>query len=112
MPYVRIQTNQSVPEPKMLLSKLSSEAAKAIGKPESYVQTALDDGLEMTFGGSDDPTVFMECKSIGLSESQTADISAALSRFCIDELSVPSDRIYIEFTGASGRMWGWKGGTF
>jgi len=112
MPYIRVQTNQTAADSNSLLSKLSAVAAKAIGKPESYVQTALDDGRPMTFGGSDAPTVFIECKSIGLTETQTTGISATLSRFCTDELSVPDNRIYIEFTGASGKMWGWQSGTF
>ena len=112
MPYIRIQTNQTTDDRGALLKKLSAEAAGFIGKPESYIQTALEDGREMTFGGSDAPTAFIECKSIGLSPSQTAEISAALCTFCASELSIPPERVYIEFIGAVGNMWGWKGGTF
>ena len=112
MPYIRLQTNLHVSDGEELLRKLSSAAAAAIGKPESYVQTALEDSRMMTFAGSGDPTAFIECKSIGLGEEQTAGISAALCSFCAGELGIPDGRIYIEFTGAVGRMWGWRGGTF
>ena len=112
MPDIRIQTNQKAGDAAALLKRLSAAGAAAIGKPESYVQTALEDGRIMTFGGSDAPTAFIECKSIGLTESQTAGISAALCAFCGDELGISEDRVYIEFAGAVGKMWGWRGGTF
>ena len=112
MPYIRIETNQSVTDSKTTLKKLSAAAAAAIGKPESYVQTSLDPGREMTFGGSDEPTAFIQCKSIGLPQSKTTEISASLCAFCASELSIPEERVYIEFADAAGRMWGWNGGTF
>lgn len=112
MPYIRLQTNQTVEDGAALLKKLSAIGAAALGKPESYVQTALDDGRTMTFAGDTAPTAFIECKSIGLSESQTAGISKALSTFCSEELGIPDSRTYIEFASAEGRMWGWRGGTF
>lgn len=112
MPYVKIQTNQAVDDKAGLLKKLSKVSAEAIGKPENYVMTACDPQTEMTFGGTADPAAFIQCKSIGLSGSQTKNISSALCTFCQKELNVPEDRVYIEFAGAEGSMWGWKGSTF
>lgn len=112
MPYLRIQTNQPVENPVELLKKLSAEAAAAIGKPEAYIMTACDPTTEMTFAGTDEPTAFLQCKSIGLGSDKTKAISAALCGFCEKELGVPQDRVYIEFVGAEGSMWGWKGSTF
>ena len=112
MPLVRIQTNVNVEAGSQLLSKLSSQAAGEIGKPEAYVMTAIDSRVPMTFGGSDEPLAFIECKSIGLSESQTESLSAVLCSFCEEELCVAKDRVYIEFASAKGSMWGWRGGTF
>ena len=112
MPYVRIQTNREIEDKSGTLKKLSAAAAAALGKPESYVQTAFDARTEMTFGGSDAPTAFIQCKSIGLTDSRTAAVSEALCAFCESELSVPKDRVYIEFVGAVGSMWGWRGSTF
>ena len=112
MPYIKIETNADVKDSSGLLKKLSSTAAKGIGKPESYVMTSFSPVQEMTFGGSSDDAVFIECKSIGLSQDMTKDLSAILCNFCKDELNVPENRVYIEFSNAEGAMWGWDGRTF
>ncbi len=112
MPFIRIHTNIEVSEPESVLKKLSAVAAEKIGKPEAYVMTALSDKAAMTFGGSDEPLAFIECKSIGLGETQTKSLSASLCSFCEKELQIPQNRVYIEFAGSKGSMWGWKGGTF
>jgi len=112
MPYIKIQTNQTIDNKPELLKKISSISAEAIGKPETYIMTAFDPETDMTFAGTDGPAAFIECKSIGLSGAQTKGISAVLCDFCESELNIPQDRIYIEFAGAQGNMWGWKGSTF
>ncbi|MFW6209658.1 MAG: phenylpyruvate tautomerase MIF-related protein [Spirochaetota bacterium] len=112
MPFIRIHTNIEVTESTEVLKKLSSLSAEKIGKPEAYVMTALEDRAPMTFGGSDEPLAFIECKSIGLGETQTKSLSSSLCSFCEKELGIPQSRVYIEFAGARGSMWGWKGGTF
>ncbi|MEA1911168.1 MAG: phenylpyruvate tautomerase MIF-related protein [Spirochaetota bacterium] len=112
MPYLKIQTNAEVKDKQELLKKLSSAAASGIGKPEAYIMTAFSYMENMTFGGTEEPTVFIECKSIGLKEEQTAGLSALLCSFCKDELNVPVDRVYIEFASAKGIMWGFDGRTF
>ena len=112
MPFIRVHTNIEVPESSEVLKKLSGLAAEKIGKPEAYVMTALEERASMTFGGSDEPLAFIECKSIGLGETQTKGLSSSLCSFCEKELGIPQSRVYIEFAGAKGSMWGWKGGTF
>jgi len=114
MPYVKIQTNRTVDEDmkQKLLLGASSLAAGILGKSERYVMTALQDGLPMTFGASADPCAFIECKSIGLPESKTRELSAGLTGLVTEELDILPDRIYIEFADAHGSMWGWDGGTF
>lgn len=112
MPYLKIQTNRDVADKIEVLKKLSALAAEALGKPESYIQTAFDTCTEMTFGGTDAPTAFIICKSLGLTDARTETLSEALCTFCESELSVSKDRVYIEFAGPPGSMWGWKGRTF
>ncbi len=112
MPYLKIQTNQDVADKSGVLKKLSALAAEALGKPESYIQTAFDARTEMTFGGTDAPTAFVICKSLGLTDARTGALSGAICAFCESELSIPKDRVYIEFAGPPGSMWGWKGRTF
>ncbi len=112
MPYISLQTNAAVTDRDTLLKDLSALGARELGKPESYVMVSLDAGAEMLFGGSADPSAFLQCKSIGLTESQTDKLSGALCNFVTHTLGIPVDRVYIEFLGVPGAMWGWKGGTF
>jgi phenylpyruvate tautomerase PptA (4-oxalocrotonate tautomerase family) len=112
MPYISLQTNAEITDRDTFLEDLSALGSRELGKPESYVMTAIDDGARMLFGGSADPCAFVRCKSIGLTESQTDKLSKALCKFVSDTLGIPDDRVYIEFSGVPGSMWGWRGGTF
>ncbi|PUU86654.1 phenylpyruvate tautomerase MIF-related protein [Halanaerobium sp.] len=112
MPFIKVQTNQKVKKEEELLKKLSAEMAEQLGKPESYIMTALEANLKMTFGGSTEKTAFIEVKSIGLKQSMTEELSQFICEFIEQELEIEQDRIYIEFADAPGAMWGWDGGTF
>jgi len=114
MPYLKIQTNQPVETERaaQLIKSASRLVAEGLGKAESYVMVAMDPSQPMVFAGRDDPAVFMELKSIGLSDAKTPGLSQSLCQLIQNELGVPSDRIYIEFQDAPRKMWGWNGGTF
>jgi len=114
MPYLKIQTNQNLPVDgaKNLARKASALVAKQLGKPESYVMTAVETNPAMTFAGTDAPLAFLELKSIGLPDSITADTSRALCDLVSTETAIDSARIYIEFSNAARKMWGWDKGTF
>ena len=112
MPYIKVQTNQKVKKEEELLKKLSAEMAEQLGKPESYIMTALEAETGMTFGGSSEKTAFIQVKSIGLKKSMTEDISKFICEFLEKELEIKQDRVYIEFADVPGAMWGWNGGTF
>ena len=114
MPYLKIQTNQNLPvdSARELAKKSSALVATLLGKPESYVMTAVEHNPAMTFAGTDEPLAFLELKSIGLPESLTADTSRALCELVSAETAVETARIYIEFSDAARKMWGWDKGTF
>ncbi len=114
MPYLKLQTNQPCDDTQTreFLTAASHLVAKALGKPESYVMVALEAGVPMLFAGSDDPTAYLELKSIGLPEARTPDLSQALCTLVEFHFKISQDRIYIEFADAPRAMWGWKGGTF
>ena len=114
MPYLKIQTNRDVDEALSaeLISNASKLVAEKLGKPERYVMVAMPPKVPMVFAGSDEPTVFMELKSIGLSESQTGELSSALCQLMADDLGIAADRVYIEFADAPRKMWGWNSSTF
>jgi len=55
MPLIKIQTSVTSLDDEtinQLLQSLSAKLAKHLGKPESYVMTALESGIKMTFAGT------------------------------------------------------------
>lgn len=116
MPLIKVQTSIAAPEPAQvttLLKQLSASLAKHVGKPEAYVMTALEPGIAMTFGGTTEPVCYIEIKNIGtFSPSLTKAMSQDFCQQIEAALGVPQNRIYIEFTNATGAMWGWNGSTF
>lgn len=114
MPYLKFNTNVEI-EPQQsqqLLSRLSQVMVKETGKPERYVMIEIATAKTMLFGGSAEPLVYAECKSIGLTAAQAKSLSAAISQVLKVELAVAMERIYIEFSDCPPAFWGWNGGTF
>ena len=114
MPYLMLQTNVVIPDEEItpLLENLSVAVAKALDKPESYVMVALEDGTPMLFAGNDDPTAYLELKSLGLPEAMTPTLSKALCGLIEQQLDIEQERIYIEFASPADHLWGWNGETF
>ncbi|MBF0220239.1 MAG: hypothetical protein HQL49_12045 [Gammaproteobacteria bacterium] len=114
MPYITVNTNQSLNEAsrKSLCQQLSAAVAQLLNKPERYVMVSLMVQQQMLFAGSDDPCAYVELKSIGLPVSRCQNISAALCDLLSSQLTVNSDRIYIEFSDAAANLWGWDRTTF
>ncbi len=114
MPLLNLETNQPIPQHRLsaLLAEASALVARQLGKPEAYVMVKLGHNPAMWFAGSGEPLAFLQLKSIGLPESATADLSAALCEFMEQALEVPRDRVYIEFVDAPRKMWGYNGTTF
>lgn len=114
MPYLKINTNKDLDKPSAaeLTTAASKLVAEILGKPESYVMIEVNAGLSMSFAGSDAALAFMELKSLGLPESNTAALSASLCDFGKQHLGINGDRIYIEFSNGERHLWGWNGATF
>jgi phenylpyruvate tautomerase PptA (4-oxalocrotonate tautomerase family) len=112
MPYLKIKTNKTLNDGGKLAANLSKLVAEILKKPEKYVMIDVEDQRTMLFGGSDDPLIYCELKSIGLPRQQTSDLSGILAGFLTQATHVPAHRIYIEFADAPRNMWGWDGGTF
>lgn len=114
MPYVKLQTNQSLSrEGKLdLLRDLTSLISKELNKPEKYVMTIIQDAQIMLFGNTDESAAYMEFRSISLPEDQTQALSKTLSQFLKDQLKIPSERVFIQFVNAERHMWGYNATTF
>ena len=116
MPLIKVQTSVAAPEKadvESMLKDLSASLSNHLGKPESYVMTAFESDVPMTFAGDTGPTCYIEIKSVGTMGS--AKTKAMSQDFCTqikDKLGVPENRTYIEFADAQGAMWGWNGRTF
>jgi len=116
MPLIKVQTYIAAPESSTvegLLKVLSSLLALHLSKPESYVMTAFEPGVAMTFAGTTEPVCYVEIKSVGsMSPAQTKAMSQDFCQVINEKLGVPTNRIYLEFADAKGAMWGWNSSTF
>lgn len=116
MPLIKVQTSVETPAKTTvedLLKQLSASLSKHLGKPESYVMTAFEPGTPMTFGGTTDPTCFIQIKSVGtMGSDKTQTMSQDFCAKVQAALGVPPSRTYIEFADSRGAMWGWNGTTF
>ena len=73
---------------------------------------SIEPGQQMMFSGNDDPTAFVQLKSIGLAIDSCADFSSRICQFLAGELGIAADRVYIDFTDLERNMFGWNGKTF
>ena len=116
MPLIKVQTNVPRPSPQacnQFINDLSSMLATALGKSEDYVMTLFESSCPMTFGASNDPTCYLEVKSIGdMTEKQTQHISEAVCAHVQHHLNIAPNRTYIEFSNAQRHLWGWNSQTF
>lgn len=75
--------------------------------------TCLVPRTRMTFGGTFSPACYAEVKNVGaLSESLAEAMSRDLCAQLAAAFGVSAERVYIEFTEAEGRLWGYAGSTF
>lgn len=114
MPYLKIETNQNLEKQNedSLTQKLSSHLADLLSKPEQYIMISCQTGLNMRFATTTEPLAYLELKSLGLQESSTEEFSNSLCTLVAELLSIPPDRIYIEFSSPERHLWGWNNRTF
>jgi phenylpyruvate tautomerase PptA (4-oxalocrotonate tautomerase family) len=114
MPYLSIQTNQSLDENKTqdILQKMSKAVSKILSKPENYVMIAIQGGTPMSFAGSSEPSAYVQLKSLGLPEESTTNLSEEICSLVSAELNIDAARIYVEFVSPERHLWGWNKKTF
>ena len=110
MPLLNISTNNEIKNKQTLLSKSSQFISSLLNKPENFVMVKLSDSLEMFFAGTNEPSCFIEIKSIGSLEPSK--MSKLICEFFSNELEISVDRIYIFFQNVDSSMWAWNGKTF
>ncbi|XP_037118289.1 macrophage migration inhibitory factor [Syngnathus acus] len=99
MPMFVVNTNvaqDSVPQ--ALLSEVTEELAKAMGKPAQYIAVHINPGQMMMFGGKGDPCALCSLHSIGkIGSAYNKQYSKLLCGLLNKHLGVSPDRIYINF---------------
>ena len=111
MPYLSIQTNTALSEQMRdeLLGAASKIVASQLGKPETYVMAGLAPMQRMLFAGANDPTAFLELRSIGIPDSKRNSLSAALTDLVAQSCKIKPDRIFIVLADVQARFWGQSG---
>ncbi|WP_462319775.1 phenylpyruvate tautomerase MIF-related protein [Halochromatium sp.] len=114
MPTLIIKTNAAIASDAAdsIIKRASARVADLLGKPERYVMVILEPTSTMCFGGETSPLAFLELKSLGLPEQRTPELSAALCDLLQEALSVPPERVYIEFASPPRHLFGFDGRTF
>ncbi|MEZ5583913.1 MAG: phenylpyruvate tautomerase MIF-related protein [Candidatus Competibacteraceae bacterium] len=114
MPLLQLQTATPVADDKQpaLLSALSKIVSESIGKPESYVMVSLRSGPLM-MGGAAGDAAFADVRSIGgLGGGTNKQIAQKVCALLQDQLGIPANRVFLNFTDVGASHWGWNGGTF
>jgi phenylpyruvate tautomerase len=114
MPMIRVQLSFTLDQEKQsaLMRDLSQSVAKQLGKPESYMMVVLE-SASILMGGKPEAAAFFEVRSVGtVSKDQAVSLSKAVGEILSRTTGVHNDRIYSNFAGVPGAMWGFDGGTF
>ncbi len=114
MPLIRMETSIKIPEEKKpeLTAALSKIAAGATGKPETYVMAIVSEAA-ISMAGQTGPAAFLDVRSIGsINKQVNARISKEVASLLGKSLSIPGERIYLNFSDIDGADWGWNGSTF
>ena len=114
MPYLSIVTNRPISEKKEdeLLKILTAKCSEWLGKSEDFVMVRIKAGEKLAFAGTEEPAIYAELFSIGLSSAVVPELSSSICDFIDGFLSVPKDRIYLNFCDVPREFWGWDGRTF
>lgn len=112
MPYLTITSNQILDTGSAQLKMLSKAVSESLGKPETYVMVSVTHNPDMLFAGSNDPLAYCELKSLGIQETQTAELSTRLCNSLKSLYGIHPSRVYIEFAAPARAMWGWNNKTF
>ena len=114
MPLLRLETTVSLADDqkKQLLAALSELVAGTIGKPEQYVMVSIT-SASILMAGKPGDAAFVDVRSIGgLSGDVNSQLSKKICSLLKKVLSLPPDRVYLNFSDLEANNWGWNGTTF
>jgi phenylpyruvate tautomerase PptA (4-oxalocrotonate tautomerase family) len=114
MPLLRLESTVTIApdQQQRLLVALSKIVASGIGKPEQYVMVTISPAAIMMSGKSGD-SAFVDIRSIGgLNAKVNGELSEKVCALLAQELKIPANRIYLNFSDIEAGDWGWNGSTF
>jgi phenylpyruvate tautomerase PptA (4-oxalocrotonate tautomerase family) len=114
MPFLKLETTVVLSEEKKktLLGSLARTVAGTLGKPEQYMMVSISQS-DLLMSGKSADAAFVDIRSIGaLSGETNRKLSQQVCQLLKESLSIPPDRIYLNFTDVDASNWGWNGTTF
>ncbi len=114
MPLLKLQLSVGLKDDikNKMLHDLSKMIAETFSKPEDYVMVIIDQGF-FQMSGSEGNAAFADFRGIGGINSKTiARFSQVFCNYLLETLSIPKNRVYINFTDIAAANWGWNGSTF
>ena len=110
MPLLSVSTSIEINKKKLFLKNCSQLVSKLTNKPEQYVMVRLFDQTPMYFNLDQSPSCYIDFKSIGA--LNTSKMSKEISTFILNEIGIPTNRVYICFEDIKASNWSWDGKTF
>tara|TARA_Y100001978_G_C23343891_1_gene268784 strand:- start:154 stop:489 length:336 start_codon:yes stop_codon:yes gene_type:complete len=110
MPLFKVITSSKINEKESFLRNCSQLVSKLTKKSEKYVMVCLFDETPMYFDNNNSPSCLIELKSIGSLSPQI--MSKEISIFILNQIGIPSSRVYINFEDIESSNWAWNGKTF
>lgn len=113
MPFINTKTTVALNDAKKekLTNEICRIAKECLGKGESWVMTGYEDNASLSFRGDTSNLAYIEVKLFGNpSPSGTSQMTSKLCSLFGQELSIPSDHIYISYFPTDN--WGWNENNF
>lgn len=114
MPLLKLQLPVELKDDikKKMLHELSKMIVETFSKPENYVMVVIDQG-SFQMSGTEGNAAFADLRGIGgINSKTTTKFSQVFCNYLLETLSIPKDRVYINFTDIDAANWGWNGSTF
>ncbi|MBR2724523.1 MAG: hypothetical protein IKB72_03710 [Ruminococcus sp.] len=113
MPFINtmVTTEITFEKEEILKAKLG-KALSLIGKPEAYLMLNFAENCRLWFAGSnDEDAAYVEVALLhSAPKASYAKLTEAICDVLNEELSIPTNRIYVKFSETE--YWGWDGSMF
>jgi len=114
MPCLKIQTNTDISDAQsaILLDRGTQIVVNELNKPLDYIQVIVEGNQAIAFGGNQEPSAFVELRSLGLPGDTPTALSAAICALLQEALNIAPARVFINFFDIEHSNWGWNSKTF